>query len=327
MDETKSKEFMYPNERTYYAQVLSELEGYTVNMLDIKNDGRGVWAVTNDPEPNKEYTIFNMPRKTSGIIPREMPYKEGTYTSWDKLEAMTQNEKGNKNPQNEPVTLISVNHFKMEYIDQDLEKFKKEGAKTLAVELPTNLQSAVDKFLGSQQNKTDELEFGEAWNDVAIEENIENVKKTLESITGNDVDTKDVVESMVSGMENPMDGNTTLKYLMNTIEQAHKMGFDIRAIDCPTSFRTQNMFEDNNETTQHRNKTMADNLAALSNESRTIAIVGTLHTDPNQKATPIQTFLSDLNIESKVLNYENPRLPEKELDRTPKKVIEEMVMQ
>jgi len=334
MDKTRSKEFMYPDERAYYAQVLSELEGYTINMLDIKNDGRGVWAVTNAPEPNKEYTIFNMPRKTSGIIPREMPYKEGTYISWDKLEEMTEAKKGDKNTQNKPITLISVNHFKMEHVDQDLEKFKKEGAQILAVELPTNLQSAVDKFLESPQNRTNELEFGEAWNDVTIEENMENVRKTLENITGVRVDNKDVIESMESGIENPMDGNTTLKYLVNTIQQAHKMGFDIKAIDCPTSLKTQNMFEGNDEITEHRNKTMANNLAKISNQSNTVAIVGALHTDPNQKATPIQTFLSSLNVESKLLNYENPRVPEKELNsvakpisKTPKKVMEEMGMQ
>lgn len=339
----KKEGYMYPNESQYYAEVLSAIEGYHISMLDIKNDGRGVWAVTNNPEPDKEYTIFNMPRKTSGIIPREMPYKEGTYTTWDELETTTNdknhtNHTNHTNPttnsQNKPLTLVSVNHFKMEHINQDLEKFKKDGAQILAVELPTNLQGAVGKFLESPQNRTDELEFGEAWNDVAIKENMENVKKTLESVTGNKVDNKDVIESMVSGMENPMNGNTTLKYLMNTIQQAHKMGFDIKAIDCPTSFRTQNMFEDNDEMTEHRNKTMANNLAEISKQSSTIAIVGALHTDPNQKATPIQTFLSNLNVKTEILNYENPKTPEKELkaitkpnSKKTKKVVEEMGIQ
>jgi hypothetical protein len=322
--EDKKDDFMYPNERSYYAQVLSQLEGYPISMIDIKNDGRGVWAVTNDPEPNKEYTIFSMPRKTSGIIPREIPYKEGTYKTWEDLEATSNQalESQNTKTQSLPITLVSVNHFKMDLVDEDLQKFKTQGASTLAVELPSNLQGAIDKFLQSPQTTKDELEFGQEWNNLVVAENIESVKSTLESITGNKVTNSEVIDSMQVGMDNPMDGNTTLKYLMNTIVKAHNLGFDIQAIDCSSGLGSQDLLEDQSKVTEHRNNTMANNLANLANlnkNSQIVAIVGALHTDPSQKETPIQDFLKNFDIESKVLNYENKIPEEKERTENSKK--------
>jgi hypothetical protein len=304
--------FMYPNESEYYAKVLSQIEGRPISMLDIKHDGRGVWAVSNAPEPGKEYTIFNMPRKTSGIIPREMPYKEGSYKTWEDLEKET-NTNPNLNPAQPspkevppkyPIGLLGVNHFKMDKVDKDLERFQKSGVKTLAVELPKDLQTEVEAYLKSPRTKEDKEALGKAWINASITpEGIKQAQKTFEEISGEGISKEEMKAQMLESADNPMTSNTTIKYLIDTTAKAHDLGLKVVCVDSP--------LKDNSSSLEHiekkmeaRNSHMANQISELARDSKTAAIVGGAHLESTNGSKPIQNFLDEKSAKYNIFDYD-----------------------
>jgi len=330
----KKTGYMYPNESEYYAKILSNIEGYTISMLDIKHDGRGVWAVSNNPEPGKEYTIFNMPRRTSGIIPREIPYKEGTYKTWEDLEKEAINAVLNEPKPKNPIGLIAVNHFRMDKVENDLSNFYKNGVKTLGVELPSDIQKDLDTYLKSPKTEKEMETLGQAWIEKSITpKSIQQAQKTLEEVSGETISPEDMKNQMLKSAENPMTDNTTIKYLIDTAAKAHTLGFKVVCIDSPFDQNSAS-FDDIENNMEQRNAYMANNISNLANNTKVAAIVGGGHIENKENIAPIQKFLDDKGAKYEIFDYDKGSPEKSQIDKffgeKPKKnkeLIEYMEMQ
>jgi hypothetical protein len=220
------------------------------------------------------------------------------------------------------VGLIAVNHFKMDIVEGDLQKFKDAGIKTIAAELPENLQAELVEYLNGPRDQEAMLKFGQSWVDSAPNPDLEQTKNAIEMATGEKVNIEELKQGQHIPTPNPMDGNTTLKYLVNTLAKAHDMGFKVVAIDA--SLKASQEAEAGleafswiaeNSAMEARNRTMAKNLTSLTKDSRTVAIVGGAHTDHSKWTTTIQSLLKTEGVSPIVLSYESgsPDNPKEQL--------------
>jgi hypothetical protein len=195
----------------------------------------------------------------------------------------------------------------MDKVNQDLSQYYKNGVKTLAVELPTDIQTELETYLKSSQKDDDLKNLGKAWIEKSITpHSIEAAQKTLEEISGETISKEAMKAQMLDSADNPMSGNTTLKYLVDSVSNAHKLGFKVVCVDTP--FNNQNPdFELGMES---RNHDMANKIKDLSQNSKVVALVGAGHLKPKNGTRAIQDFLKDAGAKYEIFNYDTSN-PEK----------------